>query len=505
MKHMTFLRALLLLLALAALSACDSGSVTSPISSDGDTSESDTEASPDGDGQDTELADTESEADVLPEDGDGEEVAETEEAETEEAESELESENETQESDAEVVNVSGYPKPITLDTILDLAPALEGTQIHPVALADGESIWLAFDMADSHSAFDVFLGRLEGDGSWRTAPELVNTTDYNDLDPAIAINGDTLLLAWHSDNSFDETTEHDHNLDIYTRRYSRSDATAKTEKDEILPIVMEGSEFSVSAWEPQLVSVGEKGFVLSAAFAAPAMSVWQVFTAPIGTDGTVGEVTLPNKTATQSQQMPALAAAATGRLAVAYATTDSGDQSHLFYGARPDATSAYSAFVDPEPSKQTNAPALAFSKDGKTLYMAYFTQYANKMEARLLRQGQDGQTSTISFTTGTGADFSPALAIGDNGGVLLWYQSTGSYRADIYAQGFTDVGGVLASYGAPKKLNADPIAPYAPTLTYLGEGVYFTAWSVPVKNAARKASSYSYWLKGRFFKMTPGN
>ena len=271
-----------------------------------------------------------------------------------------------------------------------------------------------------------------------------------------------------------------------------------------MPIVWETSEFSVSAWEPQVVSVGEKGFMLSASFAAPAMNVWQVFTAPIGLDGVVGAITLPNKSATQSQQMPAMAAGADGRLALAYSFSDSLEKAHLFYGARPDESSAYSTFVDPEPNKQTNAPALAYSKDGSTLYLAYFTQAANKMEVRLLRRGTDGQTSTITFTTGTGQDISPALAIGDNGGVVLWYQATGSYRADIYAQGFTDFGGVLAAYGTPQKLNDEPIAPYAPTVTHVGEGVYFTAWSVPVKNEARKASSYSYWLKGRFFKMTPG-
>lgn len=489
-KHRVLPKILLLIGALLALAACGSGSDTPPVTQDGDTDESDSEALADGDSQET--AETDSDTDSQAEDGDTDETAE-----------EAEAESEAPELEPEVVDVAGYPKPITINRTIDLAPALPGTQIHPTALADGESIWLAFDIADSHNTFDVYLGRLEGDGSWRLPPALVNTTDYNDLDPALALNGDTLLVAWHSDNSFDETETHDHNLDIYTRRFSRTDGAAKTAKDEIVPIVLDGSEFSASAWEPQVVSVGEKGFLLTASFAAPAMTVWQTFTAPIGLDGVVGGLSLPNKNAAQNQELPALAAHADGQAALAYTTTDSLDQAHLFYGARPNESSAYSTFVDPEPSKQTNAPALVYSKDGSALYLAYFTQAANKMEVRLLRRGAGGQTATITFATGTGQDISPALAIGDNGGVVLWYQATGSYRADIYAQGFSDVGGVLAAYGAPQKLNDEPIAPYAPTLTYVGDGVYFTAWSVPVKNAARKASSYSYWLKGRYFKPTP--
>ena len=489
MTHTTcsFARALLLALALCAFAACGTDADTPP-QSDGDTAENETEATPDGDPQ----------------------VGENEQEEAaDDAEGEAENEEASDDERAETgINPLTTPllcsKNPKLDTILDLAPNLSPTQIHPYALFDGQALWLGFDLVDGHSAFDVYLGRLECDGSWRKEPFLVNTTDYNDLDPALALSHDTLLVAWHSDNSLDTTTTHDHNLDIRFRTYSR-EGEAKMAADARLPLVVGGKDLAVSAWQPQTVATWSSSFIVSGAYAPPEQTVWQAFAVPLDLDAKPGELVVPNKNPAQAQQMQALALAAgfSGELALAYSTRDDNDQSHLFYGSRPNDESPFSAFVEPETSQQSDAPAMAYSADGKTLYLTYFTTSAGKMAVVLKRIGADGQSSSLAFGTGGGTDISPVVALGRKGGAVLWYQTTGSYRADIYAQGFTDTAGALAATGTPQKLNDAPIAPYAPTLTYVGDDTYFTAWSLPIKNTTRKASAYSYWLKGRFFRLTP--
>ncbi|MEM9073332.1 MAG: hypothetical protein AAGE52_32805 [Myxococcota bacterium] len=107
-----------------------------------------------------------------------------------------------------------------------LAPSFRRAEIHPAAAFDGEHIWIALSATDDpgpptactgddttpceegqscsddvcvHNGFDVALVRMRCDGVLEDPIMISEATPPSDIDPAIAIAEDRVILAWQRD------------------------------------------------------------------------------------------------------------------------------------------------------------------------------------------------------------------------------------------------------------------------------------------------------------------
>lgn len=461
----------------------DSESVNDTDALDGDKdSEASEAASEDGD----------SESVAASEDGDSEAASEDGDldSESQEADSEAGSEAESEEQSEEAY--SDDPRAcsdlFTPDTIVDLAPAAPDTQIHVSAAFDGRLIWLAFNLPDQANTFDVYGARLMCNGKLAAAPFRVNTTDTNEIDPAVAVSGSRVLYAWQADNGLA-----DRNLNIYTRAYTLGTAVPESENDHVLGLTLGGAAQDVNAWMPQLAALEDGAFLLTGTWADPLGQRWQAFTAHLAADGVAGDVERAPALADSNHDVPTVAASATTS-ALAYVTSPDEGDSHVMVATRAHDETSFASATDVWPEAATGAPSLSYSPDGTHAYVAFDRVLAAGSETWLMRLNDLGQaTHAIRFDTDGAYDHDAVVVATATGGAVLWYRLISGIRQDVYVQAFTDTDGTLALVGTPQKINVNYAVVYAPLFISVGDGAFFAAWS--------EGTSPKFRLKGRFLRL----
>ena len=121
--------------------------------------------------------------------------------------------------------------------------------------------------------------RLDCDGSPRVAPFRISTTDYNEVDPTLAIGHGHLYTAWQSDTGLFPD-----NMELVVRSFG-VDGTPVMAEDLVLDTVRGGATLTGNHWMPALAPL-PSGFAVAGARAVEDASGFQVFVQRLANDGT---------------------------------------------------------------------------------------------------------------------------------------------------------------------------------------------------------------------------
>ena len=232
MRVFSSMAALSVLLLLCALSVISCGGSDGGPVADGDADDADVvETSGDSDPAETEAAQGD-------QDTAGETAAETEAAPEDETAAETDAEEAPTAADCSAFLPGD-------EVIFDPDPAGPDCQIHAEAAFDGAGVWVVYNVPDAASTFDVWALKLDCAGGSAVPPFKVNTTDFNDVDPTLAVTGGRLLAAWQSDDSSGPR-----NLNTYYRLFDQAGA-ALTPTAVRLSLSKAGTLMDVNAWMPK--------------------------------------------------------------------------------------------------------------------------------------------------------------------------------------------------------------------------------------------------------------
>jgi len=393
-----------------------------------------------------------------------------------------------------------------LERTFELLPDAPDTQIHATLAVAGDRIWLAYNLpeADGTGGFDVWLAALDCAGQLAVAPRLAHTGDPgNDVDPALAVGRDSLLVAWSSDAGGDP------NLLLYTRAFSRhGDPLGDAER--LLTPGYDGAPLLGNALAPRLAALADGSFLLAALWGVPAAARFQMLVQrldaagqpPEATPGAPAEAILARLEPGVDQDGPAVAVLpdGTAHLAWARSTTTEGPQVvHTRLAA--DARSTDPAPVTALPSTASSTPSLTVAPDmieEPYVYLAFQREGAEQdillQDASLLMP----EAPYKAFGLRGKADVAPAVAAAPGGGLLAWYRIRSGFRSDLLVRGFAYDGYTFTATGPERVLNPaeeedeHAAAPYGIALAHLGEGVYLVIWS--------EGTSPRFRLRARFVR-----
>ncbi len=361
------------------------------------------------------------------------------------------------------------------------------TQIHPAAAFDGGGVWVTYNLPDDTNGFDIILTRLNCDGTVSIAPMVVNTTDFNEIDPDIAFDGQHILVVWQSDNG-----ESPRNLDIYMRIYNL-DGTSLTDTDMVYRAVHEGSEEDVNGWMAKAAGLPGGGFLLSGIYAPEEMQRWQAFVQRLDTTGQANEEVIrvaPNGTLTQSY--------------IDVGVLDDG-QARIGYTSEPDEGNGQAVVTGLTTDSQTPDPqvpvsvsdadysggSVAFGTDCP--YMAYTVEGSAaamvgiREVTDLTNLGQEllvGESRTFSHT----AD----ITGGADGGLVAYYRLIAGFRNDLILQWFSANETSLSTLEPSQLINDAPVPPYQPCVIAIGDDISFVTWA--------EGDNPAFRIKGRFVR-----
>lgn len=277
------------------------------------------------------------------------------------------------------------------------------TRIHAHVAADTTGAWIAYNAPDDDSAFDVLAAHVACDGSVDVAPVQVDASDDNEIDPAVAVHGDTTVVAWQAD-----TGVFPNNLSIRWRVLG-PDGTPQGDV-HTLPT-------STSAWFPDLTATAD-GFTLVGLRADDDLGLFRTFVARLGPDGLLVDdpVDLTDDPG-EGEGGPKVAVAEDGTEHVAFVRTDVGaflvtDGTETLVQADADAID-----VDASP----DGPWLAWSTAG----------YIHV-------QAPDGDDVTLTDRDATRS--APTIAVAGDGAHVAWLAQVEGFIGRLEHVGVSDDG-----------------------------------------------------------------
>lgn len=361
----------------------------------------------------------------------------TEEAETEDVGADVDANDADDADDADAVEPD-TPEPVVCDgdrpsgnfTLFDDAP---DTQIHAATAFDGETLWVTYNLPDERGEFDVWIAGFDCAGQQTVSPRRVNTTDFNDVDPAIAAQPGQVIVAWGADSGMQPT-----NLSLRYRRMA-SDGTFLDAEDRVL-------DHDANAWMPSL-QPGPEGTWYMAGVAA-GETEFKVFLATVDADGNVGERTTYEYDEPGTQAGPSLLVR--------------GDEVWLAWSH--DGEEIRLATAGGIETFEGRGPLLGWGTDGPLLS---WTEGQIAVVRDLEREVH------TRFAEPNKQLHSPVTA----GEVTAWYRQIRGIRNQLYWAG---------ADGAQTWIDTeDAVAPYGIALTDMGDGSYFIAWSEGTSPAFR--------------------
>ena len=349
--------------------------------------------------------------------------------------------------------------------VFEIAPELPTTQIHASVAFDGEAIWLAFNLPEEGDTglFDVLAMRLGCDGAVVTPVFQVNTTVApNDADPSVAVSGERVIVAWHSDDS---TLEH--NLDIRYRVFEL-DGTPVLADDLVLETTRSGTAVAGNALAPRVIARAGGGFWLAGMRGIEEAPGFQIFVQAIAADGTLDGEALDFIEPEATQSNPDLAEEGDD-LVVGWTRTDSiTDRSYIRLAG---AASGMDLFSDLPPA---GTPAIAI--DGTRRYAAAQASIT-ATDPDIYLVSLDAPAERVRTGARGRIDHSPVISLAETGGALAWYQNVRGLENDLVVAA---IDGTTSppTIGDPILVSTDhPAAPYGVAVTRVAPSVWFFAWS----------------------------
>jgi hypothetical protein len=356
------------------------------------------------------------------------------------------------------------------------------TQIHVAAAFDGEGIWLAFNLPDEGNGFDVHALRMACDGTHLVAPFPVHTPDsVNQTDPAIALSGDTVLVAWQEDDPLAEN-----NLSIHYRTFAR-DGTPRMDAAAKLPVLAPDTDADANAWMAVAAPLSDGDFAVGGAMAAAGATGFQVVLETVDGAGTVGDqATLPFFEADASQVFPALASW-DGRLYAAWTRTVVEGDDRAEVALSEDGGLTFGLPVPALEGKETANPHVGV--DGSGAWLAFDAKEGGAREV-WVRSLADDPALACRLGTASKINHTPAVVPLASGPAAAWYENAGGIKNALLVQRCAAQEGALVPVGSPAELNGALAAPYAPAAIRIGPEILFVAWS--------EGTSPDFVMRGRF-------
>ncbi len=355
-----------------------------------------------------------------------------------------------------------------------LFPDLPATQIHLSLAPDGEGrgFWVAFSLPQNSGNFSVHVAHLGCDGAYRVAPVQVSPGLANELDPAILVAPEWVMVAWQVDDG-----QQPHNLSIHYR-FLLPDGTVEGEQSTRLVLTQAGEAFQASAWMPQLVMAPSGDPRLIGVLADPTLARFQVFHQAFNGRVPEGDTLLVAPEAETSQFYPAASYSGEGQLYVAFdraPDTGADDVAITRFNAAGvlDFDPPYLAF----PEWLSRSPSL-HSGSGVTLLATGGKR--GSLERVLLRHAHRDPSQASPLLLGNSGQkaYAPAVVVSEaERAAVLWYEPIVGQQHNLWWQAIRIEGEEVAMHGAPRQLNLDPVAPYPPALIHFGDGIYLAAWS----------------------------
>lgn len=380
------------------------------------------------------------------------------------------------------------------DGRLELDPGAE-PQIHPAAAWDGEALQLVWNgPRDPDSGnFQVLRRRVYCDGTMDDAQVVDGDATTNNVDPAVAVSGDRVLAAWQADSGASP-----YNLSIGVAPLP---LTGDPDRPWA-PLEMQRADgpYEGNAWMPRLAPE-PGGFVLAGSRGIDSIGRFQSFVQTLELDGAPwGASEDVNLEFEVSQVEPALGLRADRTRVVAWEERpDEGDNRVVWRELGPDGF-----------GPMGDAAGLATQEDFGVLEKVALAVEPTEREAVVFvahggadidvtlevvdrGDGTPGPTARLGEVGET--DHTPAVVLGPDGGVVIWHQVVSGLSNELLVQPFRLEGDPVEEIvlGEVVTVVDEAVAPYPPSITPVGDGLWFLAWSEGQSPALR--------LAGRFLRI----
>ncbi len=379
-------------------------------------------------------------------------------------------------------------------SVFELLPDEPSTQIHASLASDGEGIWLVYNIPDANKTFDVYAARLKADasGEYLVEPFKVNTTDFNEIDPDVAVSGDKVLFVWQSDNSGSAR-----NLDVFYRVYG-TDGSELMDSDRHMDLKRDGQLGDFNAWMAQASAQSDGGFAVIGSWAPDDVSAWQAFVQKIDSEGELaGDVIESSFQPDTSQVYADIAGTVSGGLHLAWARNSVELDDRVAYTfLEQDAIEG-----DPNPAGDaiegmdgSGSALIADLQDESRSYLAFNTAISSSSNIMLFNIADEDSPQLRLGSLGK-VNHTPALSLGVSGGGVAWYQVHSGIKNNVFAQGFVEGENGVTGNGVSVQVNDESGygAPYALANTHVAEDYYLVVWSQGI--------SPDFKLFGRFVKL----
>jgi len=137
-------------------------------------------------------------------------------------------------------------------------------------------------------------------------------------------------------------------------------------------------------------------------------------------------------------------------------------------------------------------PTVSLSADGQKSALAFYVQSGSS--SKVLLMDPQNPDNVIQVGRSDKVAHSPAVALGQNGGVIFWLENLSGTKNNAYFQSFQWQVDRYALLGSAIRLESDKVLPYAPVMLHLDDDIFFMGWM---------AGDYpNYQAYGRFIAPT---
>ncbi len=338
-----------------------------------------------------------------------------------------------------------------------LAPGLRQTQLHPAAAFDGERMWVSLTVDEEEgSAFDIVLLSLDCGGNVIGDPIAVTqAVEPNDIDGAIALGSESLVLAWQRDEGTGTIT-------TWTRTFEL-DGTARDD-EQMYASMREGEVLDTTVWFPEL-QARDGGFWLSGLRGIEGVG-FQFYAQQLDHDGAAFAGDALEPAPSMADQTGGSLLAVGSELHFTWSETiDDNDQAVYLAPGETDPVLLQEGFV------ASNAGRLV--AHGDSIVAGVRVGTANGT-ARLMQVGSVDSTDIATGSVGV-----PYVEAGEGDrGAVLWTDDQSGFTADaLWVAAYT--AGDPPTLDTPREINTlgSVGLPYAPSVTHLSGAFYLVTWT----------------------------
>jgi hypothetical protein len=339
-------------------------------------------------------------------------------------------------------------------------------QIHGIGASGGDRVFVTYNRPKAGAkTFDVVLTALKCNGTLAFDAVRVSEDDDNDVDPSIAVRGETVLVAWGGD-----AAGQDPNLHLRTRLFDRQ-GTAIGAATTFTGPRKGVANTKYNTWQASVASLGE-GFALAGAWGTEEAPAFQAFGSRLDAKGlAIGDAFELGFDAGTSQTLVDVATGGEAAWAAWLVEANTFD-------AKSVATTTFGLTGTPTRGPtldDATSPTVAMS--GTTAWVA---AQRGASDVVLQRLDAPGAAKVLA-----GKGLMPALALSPNGGAFASYRDGGGGRTIVVTR--IDAAGDVMS---ETDLAITDAAPYPLRLVRVADDVYFLAFQQGKGSAIRAMARF---------------